>query len=487
MKTIAWNWINENVDYLTSISDKIWRYAELGLVEYKSSKLLADELEHHGFEIERGVAGMPTAFVGTWGNGKPIIGIMGEFDALPGLSQKIVPFKEPLSEMEPGHGCGHNIHGASGLGGAIAIKQALEKTGLNGTVKFFGTPAEESYDGKVFMVREGCFEGVDACLSHHPGQMNTPGLRSSNAMNSVKFHFYGKTSHAASSPEQGRSALDAVELMNIGVNFLREHIIEKARIHYIIEEGGNQPNVVPDYARSWYYIRAPERAQVEHIYERIKKIVEGAALMSNTTYKIEFLTGIYNVLPNKKLSKIVEDNMREVGVPHYSEEEFEFARKIAETIPTQEKKDRLITEQLPNWERYLDVDLVSGVVESWDEGMVMAGSSDVADVSWNTPTLEFRTATFILGIPGHSWQAVACSGMSIGHKSLIFAAKTLAGAAIDLIRDNILLQEVIDEFNQRIKDRKYMPSIPDDVMPPLEVAKAAASKSLTCSRTRASL
>jgi aminobenzoyl-glutamate utilization protein B len=422
---------------------------------------------------------MPTAFVGTWGNGRPIIGIMGEYDALPGLSQKPIPNKEPLSEGASGHGCGHNIHGVSGLGGAISLKKALEKTGLCGTVKFFGTPAEESYDGKVFMVRAGYFNGVDVCLSHHPGQVNTPGLRSSNAMNSVKFHFYGKSSHAASSPEQGISALDAVELMNIGANYLREHIIEKARIHYIIEDGGNQPNVVPDYARVWYYIRAPERGQVQHIYERVLKIAEGAALMTNTTHKVEFLTGISNVIPNRKLSTLIENNMREVNVPQYNEDEIEFARKIAETVSKQEKENRLITENIPNWENYLDVDIMDEIIGSWDEGMVMAGSTDVADVSWITPTLEFRTATFVLGIPGHSWQAVACSGTSIGHKSLIFAAKTLAGAAIDLICDKELLIGIKAEFNHRMTNKEYTPSIPKNVKPPLEVAKSTATKLLT--------
>jgi aminobenzoyl-glutamate utilization protein B len=476
VKKIAWAWIDENKEYLISLSDKIWSFAELGLVEYKSSKLLSDELERHGFKVERGVAEMPTAFIGTWGNGRPIIGIMGEYDALPGLSQKPVTRKDPVSEGAPGHGCGHNIHGVSGLAGAISLKQALERTGLDGTVKFFGTPAEENYDGKVFMVREGYFNDIDVCLSHHPGQVNTPGLRSSNAMNSVKFHFYGKSSHAASSPEQGNSALDAVELMNIGVNYLREHVIEKTRIHYIIEDGGNQPNVVPDYARVWYYIRAPERSQVEHIYERILKIAEGATLMTNTTQKVEFLTGISNIIPNRKLSKIIEKNMREVKAPQYNKDEIEFAKKISETITKQEKENRLITENIPNWEKYVDTDIMDEIIESWDEGMVMAGSTDVADVSWITPTIEFRTATFILGIPGHSWQAVACSGTSIAHKSLIFAAKTLAGAAIDLICEQELIQEVKAEFNRRMMNKKYKPPIPKDVKPPIEVAKEAATK-----------
>ncbi len=227
--------------------------------EFKSSKLLADELERHGFRVERGVAGMPTAFVAAWGSGKPVIGILGEYDALPGLSQKVVPWREPLVPGAPGHGCGHNIHGASGMAAAIAVKVAMEREGLEGTVKFFGCPAEENFGGKVFMVRDGLFEGVDAVLSHHPGTMNAATLKSSLAVNSAKFHFYGRAAHAGASPEEGRSALDAVQLMNIGVEFMREHVPQDARIHYVIERGGGQPNVVPEYARVWYYVRAPER------------------------------------------------------------------------------------------------------------------------------------------------------------------------------------------------------------------------------------
>lgn len=475
-KNNAFKWIDNNQGLIVKISDSIWNYAELGLVEYKSSKLLDNTLERHGFKVEMGVAGMPTAFVATWGNGSPVIGVMGEYDALPGLSQKPLSHKEPLKEGEPGHGCGHNIHGVSGMAGAIAIKAAMEEEKIPGTIKFYGCPAEENYDGKIFMVRAGLFDDVDACLSHHPGQANTARLGSSNAMNSVKFHFYGKSSHAAASPEQGLSALDAVELMNMGVNYLREHIIEKARVHYIVEAGGDQPNVVPNYTRSWYYVRAPERDQVEQIYERILKIADGADLMVGTTHKVEFLTGIYNILPNKTLSEVVITNMREIGAPMYTKEELEFARKIGETISHEEKRDTLRKTEFPNWERYMDVDLVHEVIEPWDEGKVMAGSTDVSDVSWKTPTIEFNTATFVLGIPSHSWQAVACSGMSIGHKSLIFAAKTIAGAGLDLITKPDLLKKAQDEFKERMKDLTYKSPIPNDVQPPLEVAKAAASR-----------
>jgi len=247
-KKSAFDWIETNKELIIGISDKIWEFAELGLVEFKSSALLADELEKHGFRIERGSAGMPTAFVATWGEGKPVIGIMGEYDALPGLSQKKVPQKETLEQGKPGHGCGHNIHGTSGIAAAIAVKKAIEKHNRKGTIKFFGSPAEENFSGKVFMVRDGYFNDVDAVISHHPSTMNEASLMSCLAVNSVKFHFYGKASHAGGSPEQGRSALDAVELMNTGVNYLREHVIQDARIHYVIEKGGDQPNVVPPYS-----------------------------------------------------------------------------------------------------------------------------------------------------------------------------------------------------------------------------------------------
>jgi aminobenzoyl-glutamate utilization protein B len=477
LKDFAWDWIDENRERIIEVSDAVWEHAELGLVELESSNVLADELESHGFRVERGVAGMPSAFIGIWGSGKPVIGVMGEYDALPGLSQKAVSYKDPIRDGAPGHGCGHNIHGASGLAGAIALRYAMEESGLEGTVKFFGTPAEENYDGKVFMAMVGAFDDVDACLSHHPSQVNTASLKSSNAMNSVKFHFHGRTSHAAGSPEQGRSSLDAVELMNIGVNYLREHVIEKARIHYVIEEGGGQPNVVPDYARTWYYVRAPERDQVDHIYEWILRIAEGAALMTDTTLKIELLGGIYNKLPNKTLSEIVIANMREIGAPEYTEEELEFAKRIGETVPTEQKRDSLRKRELPDWEKYLDVDLMTDILDPWDEGQAGGGSTDVADISWKTPTMEFSTTATVLGTPGHSWHFVATSGMSIGHKSLIFAAKTIAGVALDLITKPELLRKAKDERNERLAGRVYK-CVNAELQPPLEAAREAAEKAM---------
>lgn len=477
MKGKAWGWIDENSKHIINLSDKVWEYAELGLCEEKSCKLLAGELEGHGFRVERGVAGMSTAFVATWSNGVgPTIGLMGEYDALPGLNNGKMPRKEPLRGGSPGHGCGHNIHGVTAVSAAIAVKCAMEAEKIKGSIRMFGCPAEENYDGKVFMVRAGLFKGVDACLSHHPGSYNTAGLGSSTAINSVKFHYYGKTSHAAGSPEQGRSALDAVELMNVGVNFLREHVIDKARIHYVIEAGGSQPNVVPDYARSWYYIRAPERDQVDHIYTRILKIAEGAAMMTETTLKVEFLTGVYNNLPSKVLSGVVVTNMREIGAPKYTKNELAFAAEIAKSFPKEQKIDNLRKSKLPSWERYVDIDIVTEILDPWNEGDVSGGSTDVSDVSWQMPTMEFGTAAFVLGAPGHSWQTVACSGTSLGHKSLVFASKTMSGTALDLLTKPVLLAKAREEHAKKMQGRKYKCAIPDEIGPPLEVAREQAAK-----------
>jgi len=467
MKDYALRWISENESRIIEISDKIWGFAEVGLQEFRSSRLLADELERHGFRLERGVAGMPTAFVASWGEGSPVIGVMGEFDALPGLSQKPVPRREPLVEGAPGHGCGHNIHGTSGMAGAIAVRYAMEAGNIRGTVKFFGCPAEETLVGKVFMVREGIFKGVDAVLSHHPGSVNTASLGSTNALNSVKFHFHGVASHAGASPDQGRSALDAAELMNIAVNYLREHVIQEARIHYVIEDGGHEPNVVPPYARSWYYIRAPERSQVDFITEWIYRIADGADLMANTKHDVEFLTGCYNILPNRVLGELVISNMREIGSPRYDESELEFAREISETIPEEQKRSVLQRSRRPGWEKLMDVDMDTSIPDPWDAGMVWPWSSDVGDVSWQAPTTEFSTATFALGTPGHSWQNVAFSRSNIGHKSLLFAAKVIACSTLDLMTSTELLERAKREFAERMKGSTYTSPLPPDLRPSL--------------------
>ena len=470
-KEYAVSWIENNKERIIKISDEIWRFAELGLIEYKSSSLLIKELEKHGFKVECGVAGMPTAFIASYGDAKPIIAIMGEYDALPGLSQKKVPYKEPLELGKPGHGCGHNIHGVSGMAAAIAVRYAMEKYGLKGTVKFYGCPAEENFSGKVYMVRDACFRDVDAAISHHPGTMNCATLKSCLAINSVKFHFYGKAAHAGGSPDQGRSALDAVELMNVGVNFLREHIIQDARIHYIIEKGGNQPNIVPDYARSWYYIRAPEREQVEYIYNWVLDIAEGAAKMTRTKLKHEFLGGLYNIIPNKTMSETIVKNMREIGLPKYTDEEIKFAEEIAKSIPPEMKIESLRKSKRPGWERLIDKLIDDEIPDPWGEGEISHGSTDVADVSWQAPTVEFSTAAWVLGTPGHSWQAVAQSGVGLGHKSLIFASKVMALTVIDLLTNADLLNRAKEEFKQRLRGRKYKPPIPPNMKPPIGIWK----------------
>ena len=470
-KEYAASWIENNKERIIKISDEIWRFAELGLIEYKSSSLLIKELEKHGFKVECGVAGMPTAFIASYGDAKPIIAIMGEYDALPGLSQRKVPYKEPLEPGKPGHGCGHNIHGASGMAAAIAVRYAMEKYGLKGTVRFYGCPAEENFSGKVYMVRDGCFRDVDAAISHHPGTMNCATLKSCLAINSVKFHFYGKAAHAGGSPDQGRSALDAVELMNVGVNFLREHIIQDARIHYIIEKGGNQPNIVPDYARSWYYIRAPEREQVEYIYNWVLDIAEGAAKMTRTKLKHEFLGGLYNIIPNKTMSETIVKNMRKIGLPKYTDEEIKFAEEIAKSIPPEMKIESLRKSKRPGWERLIDKLIDDEIPDPWGEGEISHGSTDVADVSWQAPTVEFSTAAWVLGTPGHSWQAVAQSGVGLGHKSLIFASKVMALTVIDLLTNADLLNRAKEEFKQRLRGRKYKPPIPPNMKPPIGIWK----------------
>jgi aminobenzoyl-glutamate utilization protein B len=469
VKATAIEWVDKNKNRLIEISDAIWEYAELGLIEYKSTKLLSEELESHGFRVERGVAGMPTAFVASYGVGNPVIGVMAEYDALKGVSQKKFPVKDPLVLDGSGHGCGHNIHGTTALGSAIAIRHTMEKHGLCGTIKFYGCPAEESGSGKAWMVRDGVFNNVGAVLSHHPGSMNYGSLKSSLANNSVKFHFYGKTSHAAGNPEQGRSALDAVELMNVGVNYLREHIVQDARIHYVIEAGGGQPNVVPDYARSWYLIRAPERVQVDQIYARVLKIAEGATQMTETRVEVEFIKAVYNNLPNKMLSSLVSENMRLIGNPNYTPEEIDFAKKIADQITPDEKRESLRKTKRPNYDDLMDILLDWSFPEAWDDGEVSHGSTDVSDVSWMAPTMEFTTTTWVLGTPGHHWMNTAQSGTGVGHKSLIFATKVMAASALDLLTKPDLLKRTYNEFKQRTRGKKYVSPLPPDAKPPLDM------------------
>jgi aminobenzoyl-glutamate utilization protein B len=354
------------------------------------------------------------------------------------------------------------------MAAAIAVKMALEKHNITGKVRFYGCPAEENFSGKVFMVRDGYFADVDAVISHHPSTMNGAHLRSSLAVNSVKFHFYGKASHAGASPEQGRSALDGVELMNIGVNYLREHVIQDARIHYIIEKGGDQPNIVPTYAGSWYYIRAPERDQVEFIFKWISDIAKGAATMTRTDAKETAFKGCYNKIPNRVIAETIVKNMRIIGLPKYNDEDLEFAEKIAETITPQMKIAELKKSKRLGWKSLVDKLMDDEIPDPWGEGEVSHGSTDVADVSWQAPTVEFNTAARVLGSPGHSWQNVAQSGVGLGHHSLIFSAKVMAATVLDLLTNEELLERARAEHAERIGIKEYSSPIPAGVKPPLD-------------------
>lgn len=467
-KCLALEWVENNEKLLVRVHDDIWRYAEVGLQEKKTADLLTEILMSNGFAVERGIAGMPSAFVATYGSGEPVIGIMGELDALPGISQKAVPYKEPLVEGGAGHGCGHNGYATTALGGSLAVKVAMEERGLEGTVKYFGCPAEETLVGKVFMVRDGFFDGVDACLGHHPSSFNGVSLRSGNAMNSVKFEFFGEASHAAGSPEMGVSAMDAVELMNIGVNFMREHVVQETRIHYVVEDGGHEPNVVPPYARSWYYVRAPERELVDLYYQRILDIADGADKMVGTSHGVRFLSGVHNGMPNRVLGELAISNMREIGAPTYNDEEIEFASELARSIPREKKRISLMKSHLPDAMELIDVDLNARIYDPVGEGTKGGGSSDVADVAWNTPTIQFRTVYTIVGAPGHSWQNVASNGTSIGHKSTVFASKVMSATVIDLLTKPELLRKADEEWREKIQGRTYKSPLPPDLKPPLD-------------------
>jgi aminobenzoyl-glutamate utilization protein B len=474
LKETAYQWVDENEKKIIEWSDKVWDFAELGLLEFKTTDYLSGITEKAGFTVDRGVAEMPTAFMGTWSNGDgSTIGILGELDALAGISQKAVPYRDPVKEGAPGHGCGHNIYGAGAVATGIALKTAMEEYNIHGTIKIYGCPAEETLVGKVWMVRHGLFEGVDVVLAHHPGSANTAGTGSSNAMNSFKVHFYGRTAHSAGDPENGISSLDAVELMSNGVNFMREHIIEKARVHYIHEEAGGQPNVVPAYARTWYYVRAPERAQVNEIYAWVQDIIKGANLMARTTSKIEFLTGCYNKLPNKILAELIVSQMREIGAPTHTEEELAFAGKMDESIEIEKKMNSLKKSNRPEWQKLRNIHFDERVLDDYREDRVGAGSTDVSDVSWVVPTIEFSTTCCMLGTPGHSWQYVAQNGMSIGHKGLIFSTKVHAASALEILSKPNLMKMVKAEWVERLAGREYKPPIPRDLKPPLAQLKSA--------------
>lgn len=444
------------------ISDAIWSYAELGLQEYKSSALLAKTLEEEGFRVEMGLAGMPTCFVASYGSGEPVIGILGEYDALPMISQKaLVPVRDPLVDGAPGHGCGHNTMGTAGIAAAIAVKNAMDEFKIKGTIKFFGSPAEETLISRPYMIRADLFEGIDAVIdNHHGSSFGTSYGVGGNAMYSVIFTFTGKTAHGAGAPWSGRSALDAVELTNISANFLREHLFYTYRLHYIILEGGEAPNVVPDKASVWYYVRNTDE-RLEEMYERVVNCARGAALATGTELSdIRILTAIHQKHSNKALAELMQHNIELIGMPEWTDEEQAYARAMQKELGKEEKG-------MPE-----EVDSLKAPSGNFTGG----GSTDVGEVSLIAPT---ATIVFPGGVPGsigHHWSAVAGNYGSLAWKGLNAGAKAMAASTIDLLTLPDELAGIKAEFEQYSKEHPYEPFLPEDAVPPLDLNKELMEK-----------
>lgn len=437
------------------VNQAIWNFAEVGLEEHRSAALLVEKLKGAGFDVKTGVAKMPTAFVASYGSGRPIIGILAEYDALPGLSQKVSPDRVPEREGQPGHGCGHSGLGTAAVAAAIATKAAMQKHNLPGTIRLYGTPAEETLIGKVYMLLDKQFDDLDICLHWHPGDKNGAWSSSSKAAVSVKFTFAGTAAHASGSPASGRSALDGVELMNVGVNFMREHVKEDARMHYVITDGGGAPNVVPAKATVWYYIRADKHEDVEAYFKWVQEIAQGAALMSRTKVTTEVDTDCHEIIQNPPLSDLIYQSIKQVGPPRFTEEEKAFARRLQEPLIDEfgSKFPAAVNE---------DVELPSVIEQA-------KGSTDVGDISWYVPTGGLRMTCFAAGSPGHSWQNVASIGSSIGGKGTLCAAKVLATATLDLLEKPDLVASAKADFKTRMEGRKYITLIPKGQAPPKKI------------------
>lgn len=433
---------------LIKISDAIWANAEIAFQETESSKLLADYAEANGFIVKRGVAEMPTAFVATYGSGKPVISVLGEFDALPGISQKAQPTKSPLEDGAGGHGCGHNLFGTASLGSAIAIKELMEKGTIKGTIKFLGTPAEEKFFGKLWMAEAGLWNDVDVNMSWHPAAEMKADVQSSLALVDFITEFYGQAAHASADPWNGRSASDALELYTTGINYYREHVQPTVRIHYHIQDGGQVVNVVPDYSRLWVRVRNTDRKGMMPVYEQVMKMAEGAAIMANVEYKISLVSGLYEVLVNRRGGELMQKNLELLGPIKYTEAEIAFGKKIQEETGKPQ----------------LGMDSEIKPLEETKEHPG-GGSTDVGDISWNVANINLGVTTAPKDTPWHSWAVVACGGMSIGHKGMTYASKALAFTMVDLYEDPKKVEEVKAEFKERKGDHEYKAMIPDGPPP----------------------
>jgi len=431
--------LDQNKDRFSKVAMTIWDYAEMGYQEEKSSALLQQTLADEGFTITKGVAGIPTAFIAEYNNGGPVVAILGEYDALPGISQKAVAY-QVSNEGKAGHACGHHLFGTASAAAAISLKNYIKKNKIKGTVRFYGCPAEEGGSGKVYMTRAGLFDDVDVALHWHSDSKNAANPRPALANKSAKFRFYGRSAHAAAAPQEGRSALDAVEAMNYMTNLMREHMDMTARIHYVITRGGEAPNVIPDFAEVYYYSRHPKRDEVVKLFDRIVKAAEGAALGTETTMDYEMIGGTHDLLFLDKLQRRVHKNLTTIGGYTYTEEERQFADEIAKTLINPRS-----------------MEFVEGV-QPYDVGAAAGGSTDVGDVSYAVPTAGFRAATWVPGTPAHSWQAVAAGGTSIGVKGMMVAAKTLALTGMQLFDDPSIIEAAKKEFLEtRGEDFKYTP------------------------------
>ncbi len=442
--------VDNQAEALANLSDEIWRNAEIAFREHKSSDALVAHAERHGFRVTRGAGDIPTAFVAEYGSGRPIIGIMGEFDALPGLSQAAVPERSPIETGAPGHGCGHNVFGAASLGAAIAVKELIEAGELSGTVRYYGTPAEEKFFGKLWMIREGAFEGVDVMMDWHPGDEIEASVQSSQALVDFLVEFEGQAAHAAGDPWNGRSAGDALELYTTGINYYREHVKPTVRIHYHIMDAGKVVNVVPDYAKIWVRVRDRDRAGMTPVYKRVQAMAEGAAIMADVDHKVTLISGVHEILPNRTGGAALQANLETLGGIRYTAEEEAFAKAIQKA--TCKPEVGMDAEVRPLRETQRDP---------------AGGSTDVGDVSCNVPTISLGAPIAGKDVPWHSWAVVASGGMSIGHKGLVYASKALAMTMVDLFENPQLVADIKAEFSERKGDYEYEGILPPGP-PPLD-------------------
>lgn len=470
-------WLDENSGPFIQVADHLWENPELSWYEFESSRVQGELLSKAGFDVSWGTAGIGTALVAEWRRGTPVIGVLGEYDALPGLSQKRVPRPDPAVEGAPGHGCGHNLLGTGGLAAAVAVRRWLEDTGTAGTIRYYGCPAEEQISGKTFMARAGVFDDLDAALNFHPDRLNHPSKGTAVGVFDLIFRFTGRAAHAGGAPHEGRSALDAVELMNVGVNYLREHIRDKVRIHYVITDGGRAPNIVPEHASVWYFVRALDRTELEEVVARVTRIAEGATLMTDTTMERSVRGACSSVLNNHYLADLQYENMQFIGPISFTEEENAFATDLNRSADPEGRADPFEPLSVPPDERVHVADTKSHPVigenfPAWDEATIGTGSTDVGDVSWITPLSMLRTTCFPTGAAGHSWAVVAAVGTSIGHKGMMHAAKIMAATALDLFAEPKHLSAAKEEHRRRTEGRPYRTPLPDETKPPVVDSRA---------------